>query len=146
MQLIEIGVCVPGCGSAPLTSAMANLCKGVSVPAMTVPFNLIGLLIFTNLPALLTQPMTGPSAQVSPLPSLRTTSVEPDLKLVRRIRPRRRSSTWLPTPRPFRSSPIGSWYVSFVAASFASFTPRVAKLFGPRAIFRTLDEGAGHTT
>lgn len=32
---------------------MANLCKGASLPAMTVPFNLIDLLIFISLPSAL---------------------------------------------------------------------------------------------
>ncbi len=31
-----------------------NLCKGASLPAMTVPFNLIGLIIFICLPAAMT--------------------------------------------------------------------------------------------
>lgn len=33
-----------------MTSGLANLCKGVSIPPMTVPFNLIDLLIFICLP------------------------------------------------------------------------------------------------
>ena len=37
-----------------ITSGMANLCKGVSLPPMTVPFNLIDLLLFICLPSSLT--------------------------------------------------------------------------------------------
>jgi len=33
-----------------MTAGLANLCKGVSIPPMTVPFNLIDLLIFICLP------------------------------------------------------------------------------------------------
>lgn len=33
---------------------MANLCKGASLPPMTVPFNLIDLLLFICLPSTLT--------------------------------------------------------------------------------------------
>jgi hypothetical protein len=40
--------------STLVTSGMANLCKGVSLPPMTVPFNLIDLLMFICLPSSLT--------------------------------------------------------------------------------------------
>ena len=37
--------------SALVTSGMTNLCKSASLPPMTVPFNLIGLLLFVCLPS-----------------------------------------------------------------------------------------------
>ncbi|EFX74392.1 hypothetical protein DAPPUDRAFT_226732 [Daphnia pulex] len=49
--------CLIGFGgvmSTLVTSGMANLCKGVSLPPMTVPFNLIDLLMFICLPSSLT--------------------------------------------------------------------------------------------
>ncbi|KAI9564338.1 hypothetical protein GHT06_008076 [Daphnia sinensis] len=49
--------CLIGFGgvmSALVTSGMANLCKGATLPPMTVPFNLIDLLLFICLPSALT--------------------------------------------------------------------------------------------
>lgn len=42
---------------------MANLCKGASLPPMTVPFNLIDLLLFICLPSALTHLAPTVSAQ-----------------------------------------------------------------------------------
>ena len=39
--------------SSLITSGLVNLCKGVSIPPMTLPFNIIDLLIFICLPPLL---------------------------------------------------------------------------------------------
>ena len=36
-----------------MTSGLANLCQGVSLPPMTVPFNLIDLVLFICLPSAL---------------------------------------------------------------------------------------------
>ncbi|KAK4022681.1 hypothetical protein OUZ56_008134 [Daphnia magna] len=58
--------CLIGFGgvmSALVTSGMANLCKGASLPPMTVPFNLIDLLLFICLPSALTHLAPTVSAQ-----------------------------------------------------------------------------------
>ncbi|XP_057371023.1 urea transporter 2-like [Daphnia carinata] len=58
--------CLIGFGgimSALVTSGMANLCKGASLPPMTVPFNLIDLLLFICLPSALTHLAPAVTAQ-----------------------------------------------------------------------------------
>jgi hypothetical protein len=56
--------------STLVTSGMANLCKGVSLPPMTVPFNLIDLLMFICLPSSLTHLATFATADNAATPEL----------------------------------------------------------------------------